>query len=384
MVAEALVARWLTPGGFARRAQVLAAVVAGQEWRPCLRGLPGSEFLGDNLGDLRGLDLCNADLRGADFTHARLEWANLDGAKLGGAILLGANLSHTSLRRANCQGANLCAAIVISACLDQADLSDACLACANLAGASLRQCRLVRADLRHATLANAVALSADLTDAKLLFCDLQGTYLDGAAGRQRRRRSGLETVWQHAPSYIDAVPHYLQILKGPRRDALLSLEGCTLSSRDPNSEIKYLLQEQNWRLQLIGMTALLFTSPTEPLIAELWRLAGTSWVSLQSVAVAYLVDADFAAEAADRIRAAETGRWRNPKALGSIAALYRRLPEARPDLVAWLDTESGRQCLHGDGIWAAKLVVSWLARVFHDTPHSVQSLWRRSALLDQR
>ncbi|ENE5675404.1 pentapeptide repeat-containing protein [Salmonella enterica subsp. enterica serovar Chester] len=70
--------------------------------------------------DLRGADLCDAnlcganlrgaDLYGANLCGANLRGANLCGANLRGADLYGANLCGANLRGANLRGANLCGA----------------------------------------------------------------------------------------------------------------------------------------------------------------------------------------------------------------------------------------------------------------------------------
>ncbi|EIW3447142.1 pentapeptide repeat-containing protein [Salmonella enterica] len=77
--------------------------------------------------DLRGANLCDADLRDADLRGANLCDADLRGANLYGANLCGANLCDADLRGANLYGANLCGA----------NLCDADLRGANLYGANL-------------------------------------------------------------------------------------------------------------------------------------------------------------------------------------------------------------------------------------------------------
>ncbi|ECE7439403.1 pentapeptide repeat-containing protein [Salmonella enterica] len=69
--------------------------------------------------DLRGANLCGANLRDAD-----LRGANLCGANLRGADLRGANLCGANLRGANLCGANLCGANLRGADLRGADLPD--------------------------------------------------------------------------------------------------------------------------------------------------------------------------------------------------------------------------------------------------------------------
>jgi hypothetical protein len=68
--AEALAARWTTPDGQRRREQLIESGLRGP-WREVLAGFPGTEALGDNLGDLRGIDLTQEELTGADLVRAR-------------------------------------------------------------------------------------------------------------------------------------------------------------------------------------------------------------------------------------------------------------------------------------------------------------------------
>ena len=84
---------------------------------------------GENDGecaDLRGADLCYADIHGADLSGANLNCAYLRGANLSGADLRYADLSGADLANANLNDANL----------SGADLSCARLSYANLNGAA--------------------------------------------------------------------------------------------------------------------------------------------------------------------------------------------------------------------------------------------------------
>ncbi|EDB5291244.1 pentapeptide repeat-containing protein, partial [Salmonella enterica subsp. enterica serovar Corvallis] len=92
--------------------------------------------------NLRGADLCDANLRGAnlrgaDLRGANLCDANLRGANLRGADLRGANLCGANLRGADLRGANLCGANLCDANLCGANLCGANLCDANLCGADL-------------------------------------------------------------------------------------------------------------------------------------------------------------------------------------------------------------------------------------------------------
>ncbi|MGK7521244.1 pentapeptide repeat-containing protein [Salmonella enterica] len=100
--------------------------------------LRGADLCGANLrdADLRGADLCGANLYGADLCGADLCGANLYGADLCGANLYGANLRGANLRGADLRGANL----------RGANLRDA-----NLRGADLRGANLYGADLPDLT-----------------------------------------------------------------------------------------------------------------------------------------------------------------------------------------------------------------------------------------
>ncbi|EAV0620107.1 pentapeptide repeat-containing protein [Salmonella enterica] len=108
-----------------------------------------ADLRGANLYDanLRGANLCGADLRGADLYDANLCGANLRGANLRGADLYDANLCGANLRGANLYDANLCGA--------------------NLCGADLRGANLCGADLYDANLCGADLYGADLCDADL-------------------------------------------------------------------------------------------------------------------------------------------------------------------------------------------------------------------------
>ncbi|WP_186019905.1 pentapeptide repeat-containing protein [Burkholderia gladioli] len=107
---------------------------------------------------LRGADLRDANLRGADLSGADLRDANLRGADLSGADLSGANL-----RGADLSGADLSGADLSGANLRGADLRDA-----NLRGADLRDANLRGADLSGANLRGADLSGADLSGANLL------------------------------------------------------------------------------------------------------------------------------------------------------------------------------------------------------------------------
>ena len=117
--------------------------------------------------DLRGANLCHADLSKADLYGALLYEADLRGADLRGA-----DLSHADLRKAYLYGADLRKADLRGvdlrkADLREADLYGADLRVADLRGANFRKAYLRKADLCHAELSGADFSGADLRGADL-------------------------------------------------------------------------------------------------------------------------------------------------------------------------------------------------------------------------
>ncbi|MBM3939242.1 MAG: pentapeptide repeat-containing protein [Sphingomonadales bacterium] len=148
--------------------------------------------LPDDLTDLSGIDLSNADLSGAylsgiDLRNANLAGANLQRAYLSGADfyvakLIGADLRGADLSDAKLTGANLSDADIENALLDganfvDADLTRAVLRGADLSGADLSGAKLTGADLLFASLTGADLRDADLTDANISDADLSDAIL---------------------------------------------------------------------------------------------------------------------------------------------------------------------------------------------------------------
>lgn len=194
----------------------------------------GNENEGKREGlDLRGANLCDADLHGLPLTYlrggltnhegykvaqehsaravelvvgdfdfsrtalkamelgrageagAQLQGANLSGARLDGASLLWANLQGANLSKARLQNASLSGAQLQRANLSEARLERADLLGANLQGANLNGIRLEGASLRGAQLQGSdlecIQLQGvDLCEAQLQEADLSGADLSGA------------------------------------------------------------------------------------------------------------------------------------------------------------------------------------------------------------
>lgn len=124
--------------------------------------LIGANLSSANLikSNLQEADLEEASLTGADLGEATLMWANLYRANLGQIRAIDANFSYANLSSSNLQGADLSSANLNHAHLDEADLSNS-----QLWGANLRLAQLKNANLQNANLSNA---------------DLRGANLDGA------------------------------------------------------------------------------------------------------------------------------------------------------------------------------------------------------------
>ena len=140
--------------------------------------------------DMEGAFLIKADLRGAQLEAARLLRAKLQKSMLTGAMLQGAMLNGAMLQGAQINLAMLQDASLVNANLEEADLNYAELEKANLAGArlqgailsdaNLKGARLINANLEGARLVNAKLQGASLVNAKLQGANLKGANLKGA------------------------------------------------------------------------------------------------------------------------------------------------------------------------------------------------------------
>ncbi len=130
--------------------------------------------------DLRGADLCWANLRGADLYRADLSGADLRGANLRGADLYRADLSGADLRGADLRGANFRLADLRGADLYRADLRLADLVGADLSGADLSGADLSGADLCWANLSGANLREATGVH---LVCPETGSFVGWKKGR---------------------------------------------------------------------------------------------------------------------------------------------------------------------------------------------------------
>jgi hypothetical protein len=149
---------------------------AGQRACKDLRGLDllqarlaGADLHGSNLAGVRlaQADLAGADLRGADLRETEMGQADLTGANLQGANLTRANLTQVTLTDADLRGAVLTDATAIQVVLDGADLRGADLRGvlmpqASLDGTDLRDADVTGAGLSQAETGNAIGLPVPL------------------------------------------------------------------------------------------------------------------------------------------------------------------------------------------------------------------------------
>ena len=134
--------------------------------------------LGGASSNIQQLETTNAcvrcDLRGANLFDYDLNGANLEGANLDDAILEEANLLNANLKGASMVGALLERANLAGADLEDVNLESAGMLSADLSGANLKNAWLRGADLSVANLEN-----ANLQNAMLKFAFLNDTRMSG-------------------------------------------------------------------------------------------------------------------------------------------------------------------------------------------------------------
>ena len=128
-----------------------------------------------------------ASLAGANMTGATWEGADLQYVDLTGAILTDANLQNANLGRAKLKDATLTGTNLNSAWAEAADFTNATMQGANLASSTLDQANfngadltggsLNRAELYLATLKGTTLLNTDISQADLSFADMTNAYV---------------------------------------------------------------------------------------------------------------------------------------------------------------------------------------------------------------
>jgi uncharacterized protein YjbI with pentapeptide repeats len=135
-----------------------------------------------NLSDhwLKGEQLFEANLSGANLTRANLSDAYLGSANLSYAGLIDANVTDAFLVRANLFHANLSGANLSDAFMWWGYLTEANMTGAKLSGTRLFGAELTDANMTGAKLSGAGLHDANLTRTNLSHAELHGAYLGGA------------------------------------------------------------------------------------------------------------------------------------------------------------------------------------------------------------
>ena len=117
----------------------------------------------------------SANLKGADFSGAVLDNANMMEADLTGATFMKASLKNANLMQANLNHADLTGITARNASFMKADLSDAKMIGANLMEANLKSARLVRTDFKMANLYAAEVMRAVVGETDFRHANLKMT-----------------------------------------------------------------------------------------------------------------------------------------------------------------------------------------------------------------
>jgi hypothetical protein len=162
-----------------------------------------------DVPDLVGADLRDADLEEVNFSYANLSEADLSGTDLNLARcyrveLRGANLQYASLNNADLRAANLSGADLRKAILHLANMRGAILTGADLRAANLWLVDLLGANLTDARLDLAMLVRTTFTEATLLRTDFNASTMANTilADVDLSAVRGLESVIHARPSTI--------------------------------------------------------------------------------------------------------------------------------------------------------------------------------------
>jgi len=136
---------------------------------------PGANFVACNFAfmDLSGVDLSNADLRGAIFVETDLSGANLEGANFGGATLINVDLTGAKLSGADFGGSE-----INSVNLNGASIQDGNFVGSSIADSTFNNADLTRANFVASDIIDSSFDNANLQDAILAEANLIGTNLN--------------------------------------------------------------------------------------------------------------------------------------------------------------------------------------------------------------
>ena len=192
----------------------------------------------------------------------------------------------------------------------------------------------------------------------------------------RRRRFGpFASVWQDGPEHLP-----LLWMSDDARPVLGKLSDALASVDSSQNFIRRMLQDPNWRPQLVAAVAILLSSNRWKHAAALWAAFDSgSWVSPQRACTLYFADPDFAAEARHRIatlcpvsvpsrlsnrkRVSATGPagpiQRSAKNVASLLRVLGRLPAEAAWVASELDDPEVQELLGSDIDSSAEIADGW-------------------------
>jgi hypothetical protein len=172
---------------------------------------------------------------------------------------------------------------------------------------------------------------------------------------------------------LTLTPDAPEALLSPSAEALGRLREA-LAGAPP--DVSALVDSRNWREQLLGAAIVVLRGAEPPIVAGLWRaIDSISWVAPQLISAAFLVDDDFAAQAATRLL--DEGR-RPPKMVGALVRAFHRLPAPNLPVVAQLGRHD-RVMITEEARIGVRAVDWWLDRLPQWCEPDERARWRRQA-----
>src|SRR5688572_19583923 len=181
---------------------------------------------------------------------------------------------------------------------------------------------------------------------------------------------------------------YNTLLDGVRSEILVQVHDAIHQTSDLSAAICRMLDERNWRTDLVAIAAVLLSDRPTDVVEPLWEAFDYgSWVAPQFAVCLYLVDPDFrplakrritgrcAPASPDRVR---PGPWDQiaAKNLASLLSVLHRVDDER----AWIDAErlapDVQTLLRFDIVCAEKIADRWLEALSHALAEAGRPLGR--------
>jgi hypothetical protein len=162
----------------------------------------------------------------------------------------------------------------------------------------------------------------------------------------------------------DAVPSYLYLLNvgdGTPRAVERLREAALRSGENLDARLCSMLEETDWRPQLVAAVTLVFAGTTPSRIAALWgALDRSCWISSQLAAIACRVDPSFVESAKLRLERRCNLDFR---VMYTLVALCEPLQEAQVWLRPLVAAPDVRQLLSSDLANGGRIALAWLPRL---------------------